>query len=137
MKSLKRFLASLILLPGLVVATASADIVQTVEQGCEAEIKSYCSQVTPGEGRLLACFYAHGDKISGKCEYALYNAAAELDYAINALAYVANQCDDDAMKFCGDVAMGEGRVLECLEANKDSVSAACLQAIDDVFEKTE
>lgn len=137
MKSIKLTLATLILIPAFFIGTASADIVKTVQEGCAAEIESYCSQVVPGEGRLLACFYAHGDKISGQCEYALYNAAAELDYAVNALAYVANQCDDDILKFCGNVAVGEGRVLDCLEANEASVSDTCKQAVGDVFEKAE
>ena len=41
------------------------DIVSQIQTGCETEIKDYCSQVTMGEGRMLACFYAHEDKLSG------------------------------------------------------------------------
>jgi hypothetical protein len=109
-------------------------IVDTVEQGCATEIESFCSQVSPGEGRLLACFYAHEDKLSGQCQYALYSASAQLDQAVSALDYVATQCHDDLMNHCANVQIGEGRVLECLRANKDSVSAACTQAVNDVFE---
>jgi hypothetical protein len=118
-------------------ASASADIVETIAEGCAAEIENYCSQVTPGEGRLLACFFAHEDKLSGKCEFAMYNAAAELEHAVNSLAYVAAQCEKDILANCGDVAVGEGRVLDCLEANQESVSDACKQAVDEVFEKVE
>jgi len=32
------------------------------------------------------------------------------------------------------VEAGEGRILECLEANAESVSAACKQAVKDVIE---
>lgn len=109
-------------------------IIETVEKGCAAEIEKYCSQVSPGEGRLLACFYAHEDKLSGQCQYALYTASAKLDQAISALDYVASQCRDDLMKHCADVQVGEGRVVECLKANQDSVSADCKQAVNDVFE---
>jgi hypothetical protein len=34
---------------------AAQDLVETVANGCEKELTSYCSQVTPGEGRILAC----------------------------------------------------------------------------------
>ncbi len=109
-------------------------IIETVEKGCAAEIDKFCSQVSPGEGRLLACFYAHEDKLSGQCQYALYTASAKLDQAVSALDYVASQCRDDLIKHCADVQVGEGRVIECLKANQDSVSADCKQAFNDVFE---
>jgi hypothetical protein len=115
-------------------SAAAQDIVSTVEKGCAAEIEKYCSQVSPGEGRMLACFYAHEDKLSGQCQYALYDASAQLEHAVSALNYVAGQCDSDIMKLCANVQMGEGRIVECLESNKETVSAGCLQAIDDVFE---
>lgn len=110
------------------------DIVSQVQKSCETEIKNYCSQVTLGEGRLLACFYAHEDKLSGQCQYALYDASAQLERAVSALNYVAGQCQDDLIEHCADVQLGEGRVLECLEANCESISAACAQALDDVIE---
>lgn len=110
------------------------DIVSTVQKGCAAEIENYCSQVTMGEGRLLACFYAHEDKLSGQCQYALYNASAQLEHAVSALNYVAGQCQNDIEKLCANVQMGEGRIAQCLENNVESVSPACKQAMNDVFE---
>ena len=110
------------------------DIVSRVENGCATEIKNYCSQVTQGEGRMLACFYAHEDKLSGQCQYALYDAAAELEHAVSALNYVAGQCEDDIVEHCASVQLGEGRVLECLESNAESISTGCTQALGDVFE---
>ena len=110
------------------------DIVSQVQKGCGTEIKEYCSQVTMGEGRLLACFYAHEDKLSGQCQFALYNAAAELEHAVSALNYVAGQCEDDIVEYCASVELGEGRIIDCLESNAESISASCTQAMDDVFE---
>ncbi|RKX45443.1 MAG: hypothetical protein DRP64_04730 [Verrucomicrobia bacterium] len=110
------------------------DVVSTIQQGCETEIKDYCSQVTQGEGRMLACFYAHEDKLSGKCEFALYSAAAQLEHAVSSLNYVAGQCMGDIEEHCASVQAGEGRILECLESQGEKISAACTQAIDDVFE---
>ncbi len=116
-------------------ANANAeDIVSDVQKGCGVEIEKYCSQVSMGEGRLLACFYAHEDKLSGQCQFALYSASAKLEHAVSALNYVAGQCEDDIMALCAEVQLGEGRILTCLEANADSVSGDCKAAISDVFE---
>jgi len=113
-------------------ATAEQDLLQSVADGCKAEIDNYCSQVTPGQGRVLACLYAHGDKLSAKCEYALYDAAVQLERAVAALGYVANECDADLDKFCSSVAAGEGRLLQCLEKNDKQVSGRCKEALKEV-----
>ena len=134
MKFRMTILVALFALMGLPGSVFAQDIAETVTKGCSAEIENYCSQVMLGEGRLLACFYAHEDKLSGQCQYALYNASAQLEHAVSALNYVAGQCSNDIVNLCGSVEMGEGRVLECLESKGDAVSAPCKQAIADVFE---
>jgi len=116
-------------------AMAAENLVETVTKGCEKELTSYCSNVTPGEGRILACLYAHSDKLSGQCEYALYDAAVQLERFVAALAYVANECDEDLDKFCSGVEAGEGRLLKCLDDNAEKVSARCTQALKDVGAK--
>ena len=116
-------------------ATASDNLVETVAKGCEKELTSYCSDVTPGEGRILACLYAHSDKLSGKCEYALYDAAVQLERFVAALSYLANECGDDLDKFCSGVKAGEGRLLKCLDDNAAKISERCTQALKDVGAK--
>ncbi|KPK27024.1 MAG: hypothetical protein AMJ61_07085 [Desulfobacterales bacterium SG8_35_2] len=116
-------------------AVAAQDLVETVAKGCEKELTSYCKDVTPGEGRILACLYAHSDKLSGQCEFALYDAAVQLERFVAALAYVANECNDDLDKFCSGVVAGEGRLLKCLDENSDKISERCTQALKDVGAK--
>jgi hypothetical protein len=86
-------------------------LIETVATGCEKELAAYCQGVTPGEGRILACLYANEDKLSGQCEYALFDAAAQLERAVAALAYLVNECDDDldSLLYAG-VPAGEGRL---------------------------
>ncbi|MFO7713340.1 cysteine rich repeat-containing protein [Desulfosarcina sp.] len=115
-----------------VSAGAQQSLVETVANGCKAEIDTYCKDVTPGEGRVLACLYAHGDKLSGKCEYALYDAAAQLERAVAALSYVVNECTDDLDQFCMGVAAGNGRLKDCLEKNDSKVSSRCKDAMKQV-----
>jgi len=109
--------------------------VETVLDGCQKEIKTYCKNVTPGEGRILACLYAYQDKLSNRCEYALYDAAAQLERAIAALTYLVNECRDDLKAYCSDVKPGEGRLINCIDKNMEKVSKRCKQAIKDVAKK--
>jgi hypothetical protein len=112
--------------------SAQQALIETVANGCKTEIESYCKTVTPGEGRVLACLYAHQDKLSGKCEFALYDAAVRLERAVAALSYAANECEDDLDKYCQGVQAGEGRLLECIDKNETKVSSRCKQALKDV-----
>src|SRR5512135_1972228 len=82
---------------------AAEKIVKTVADGCKAELETYCKSVTAGKGRVLACLYAYEDKLSPRCEYALYDASAQLEHAITTVTYVANECRDDLTKFCSDI----------------------------------
>ena len=107
-------------------------LAEIVEKGCTTELESFCSGVTPGEGRILSCLYAHNDKLSGQCEFALYDAAAQLERAVAALTYVANECDDDIDQHCGSVMAGEGRIIACLKENSSQISKRCGQAMIDV-----
>ena len=109
--------------------------VEVVVDGCKKEINAYCKEVKPGEGRVLACLYAYEDKLSGRCEYALYDAAAQLERAITALTYLANECRDDLKSYCSDVKPGEGRLINCIDKNIKKVSNRCKQAIKDVAKK--
>jgi hypothetical protein len=126
--------ATVLLLFGA-IASAQQNIIETVAKGCESELKTYCSGVTVGEGRVLSCLYAYGDKLSGQCEFALYDAAAQLERFVAALSYVANECGDDIDKFCASVEMGQGRILACLDSNSTKIQGRCTQALKDVGAK--
>jgi len=128
------FLLALIAWTGISGNTLAQDLVSEIDKGCSVEIKQFCSQVSPGQGRMLACFYAHEDKLSGKCQFALYDASAQLERAVSALNYLAGECEEDIMAHCADVKLGEGRVVECLQAQESTVSNDCKRAMIDVLE---
>jgi Cysteine rich repeat len=104
---------------------------QVLEE-CSSELAQYCAEVTPGEGRLLACLYAHGEKLSGQCDYALYNAAVRLERAISVITYVASECRTEFETHCAQVEVGEGRVAQCLKDHASELSPACNQALTEV-----
>lgn len=128
----KLIIAIMMALPMMAINSASAmdTLVETVATGCESELTNYCSQVTPGEGRILACLYAHEDKLSGQCEYALYDSAAQLERFVNALSYLVNECAEDLETTCASVEAGEGRLAQCLLENKANLQKRCAAAID-------
>ncbi len=119
---------------GLLGSTAAAQDPAAIDidlEACRPEVETWCSQVAPGEGRLLACFYAHEDKLSDRCGFALYRAAATLQEHVAKLGHAANACAADLTRHCADVAPGEGRLLACLDTSGSDVSDACKQALRD------
>ncbi|MGZ8218340.1 cysteine rich repeat-containing protein [Methylomagnum sp.] len=115
-----------------VAAPAPQGPMETFLHGCKTELDRYCKDVTPGDNRLLACIYAHEDKLTGRCEYALFDAASQLQHAVASLSYAAAECDDDLEKYCANVEVGEGRLLACLDKHDREVSGRCKQALKDV-----
>jgi hypothetical protein len=112
-------------------AAAQESLLEYVVGACEEDLQQYCSQVTPGEGRLLHCVAAHEDKLSGQCEYALYQAASLLEQLTVAIAYFAQSCETEIQTLCSDVEAGEGRILACLENNSEQLGETCKKAIAD------
>ena len=110
-------------------AQAEESLVEGLKKACHKELTTFCKGVQPGEGRILACLYAFQDRVSGKCEYAVYDAAAQLDRAATALKFAAAECKDDLLKYCGNVQVGNGRVKACLDKNEKSLSEKCKEAL--------
>ena len=106
--------------------------VQKLKAACSDDITKYCSSVTPGEGRLLYCLIAHEDKISTKCDYALYSAARNLDRAIDFVEQAADACWPDIQKLCADVPEGGGHIAQCLISKKSTASADCQKILEKI-----
>ena len=132
MKCIFGFFLALSIIAQTSMALAQNSVVENVVQACQSEIESYCSQVTPGQGRLLACFYAHENKLTVQCINALYDGMATLERAVEAISYVAGQCREDIPSKCGATVPGEGRIAECLLNKKAELSSRCSGAIDEV-----
>jgi len=100
-----------------------------MQKECEKELGMYCRDVTPEQGRVLACLYAHGNGLSGQCEYALYEVLNQLEEAILPTLRFMKACDKDAKRHCALVEHGEGRIMECLKRNSAHISPACRKAM--------
>jgi hypothetical protein len=149
MKSMMQLRATLGVLSLLAIssvgsASAQTDIAKTIqeklnaeaaklEQSCAGDIKKYCSDVTPGEGRMLYCMQAHEDKISTKCAYDLEEAAADVQLHADNLKEAVAACNAEISGVCGKIQPGQGRIAACLFANRLTASKAC----GDVLSKIE
>lgn len=101
-------------------------------EGCQAELNTYCKEVTPGEDRILACLYAFNDKLSSRCEYAVYDSIGMLNRTMSNVSYAIHECREDLAAHCENVKAGEGRLLDCLKSNESQVSSRCINALRDV-----
>jgi len=106
------------------VAKAEAAIAK-VKAACAPDVKSFCSNVTPGEGRLLLCMMAHEDKISDACFDAMLSGAEGVELAVSNVVRAAESCDQDIEKHCASVEAGGGRIAQCLIDKKAELSSQC------------
>jgi cysteine rich repeat protein len=75
---------------------------------------------------------AHEDKISSKCDHALYSAARNLDRAMDFVEEAADACWSDIEQHCANVSERAGRIAQCLVDNKSKVSAGCRSVLERV-----
>jgi hypothetical protein len=100
-----------------------------LENSCADDIKKYCSDVTPGEGRMIYCMQAHEDKISPKCAFDLEEAAADVQLSADNLKDAITACRAEITGVCGKTPPGQGRIAACLIANKSTASKNCVEAL--------
>ena len=103
--------------------------IEGLEKSCAADIRRYCRDVTPGEGRMLYCMQAHEDKISSKCAYELEEVTERAQAASDVLRDGVIACKTEIAGVCGKVQPGQGRIAACLIANKTTASKDCAEAI--------
>lgn len=126
--------AAAVLALGLIASPVAA---QNVFEACSEDIGSFCTDVEPGHGRLMACLYAHEDKVSDTCDGAIGEAADIIDLFFSRLSFVSQQCGEDVRTLCQDVAVGEGRVFSCLSEQKAELSDTCAEVIESVHLPTD
>ena len=118
--------------PAVLVALDSKvqAIIEQGKQGCAADLKTHCSTVTPGEGRLAFCLTAHADKRTASCETALAVARKEAELLITEVNRSIEACSPDIADLCSGTEPGEGRIAQCLMEQRGSLSASCGQVLD-------
>ena len=134
-KSLLSGIAVLFLGAFLAVVPPTASNAQDVLQACADDVRKYCSQVTLGDGRLLACMYAHEDKISNGCDAAIGEAADQLDWFLSGIREAVEKCAGDINKHCSGVEAGQGRIYACLKLKKSELASECKGVVETVSQR--
>lgn len=98
-------------------------------EACRADLDAYCSQVTPGEQRLLACLYAHDDKISERCSANMLDALLLVEVELAQTNQIGALCGSDILTHCVGVEPGDGRISACLRSKSGMLSQDCQQAL--------
>jgi hypothetical protein len=107
------------------VTDKAEKVITKIQASCATDIKSFCSQVTPGEGRLMLCMMAHEDKISDKCFTTLVDAGDAVELTISSAKRAAAVCAPEIDTLCADVKAGGGQIAQCLINNNAKLSSAC------------
>jgi len=130
---------SLLSVSGKVVL--AADPVEQAIIACENELTTFCSTVTPGQGRLMMCLGAHEDKISIGCAVAVYDAAMAIDALAGLIAAIGTACEQEIVDHCATptsdteivVEVGQGQVVACLAAHEAKLGNACKAIITELL----
>ncbi len=91
--------------------------VKEVGEACADDVRNYCADVAPGQGRVVRCLASNQGNLTPQCQ-AVVQGAREKH------AEFRKACGGDAKKLCKGIAPGEGRILACLESRKADLSPA-------------
>ena len=105
---------TLVLPPG---ATTKPEAQAPDPRLCAVDVKKFCNDVQPGEGRVITCLINHKDQLGDACIQFLYPKQPR----------GSESCTHDVKKFCNKLQPGAGRVITCLIDNEAKLSDACRQ----------
>ena len=88
---------------------------------CKADIDQFCPAIEPGGGRTMGCLSRHQLEISRPCE----SEVVRIGEARDRLEAFRNACVADLKALCAGVPQQAGPMLECVEQNRERVSAEC------------
>ena len=124
---------------GLLLLTVAVSPIQADEhpenniaKHCREALDTFCSNVTPGKGRILSCLYAYSDQVPDQCREAVMDVTEQVKLIKAAASHLESECRDDIQRFCKGVKPGDGRIMICLEKHDSQLSKVCKTALKDV-----
>jgi PRC-barrel domain len=105
-----------------------AAAVEMIEGACATDVRSFCGNVTRGEGRLVLCMQAYDDQLSKRCQFALYRVSRNLGSVLSRVDRIADACWNDIQERCGDA----DKIGQCVMEKRTSLSQPCQTVINDL-----
>jgi len=134
MRSIYKILLQFAAIGMLFFASVAGANAASLHEACAPDLEKYCSNVTPGDGRIMACLYAHEDQISDSCDAQIADVADVLDGFLGTIGNALAICLPDIQKHCADTKLGQGRVLSCLNKKSSELTTDCKDVVG-VFKK--
>jgi Golgi apparatus protein 1 len=131
-KILRQFVVPLFAILMICATPTEQLAAQSIFDTCKTDLKAYCSQVTPGNGRIISCLYAHEDRLSESCDGATEELANLLDWFLESVRHVMDRCADDIQEHCTNVAFGGGRIFSCLVQKEPSLTDSCKKLVPEM-----
>jgi len=110
----------------LFLSFSGAGMAQDFKEICSADLNKYCSSVTPGDGRVTSCLYAHSDRLTEGCFAATEIIGRVTEGFFDGVTMTYEACASDIQKQCAHGQAGSGKIVMCLMTNSENVSEACL-----------
>jgi hypothetical protein len=88
---------------------------------CKADLDQFCPAIEPGAGRMLGCLIRNQLELSRPCE----SEVERIGEARDRLEAFRNACVGDLKALCAGVPEQAGPLLECVQENRERVSAEC------------
>lgn len=96
-------------------------LVEEFARACGRDAKRLCSEVKPGNGRLVGCLTRQQDDLTGSCRAQIERA----QQAAEKISAARTACSGDAERLCGGLPAEAGPLVECLNANRADLSDTC------------
>jgi len=95
---------------------------------CAETIKKYCSDVIPGEGRIVKCLDDHRDAQSIACKDWIADQQKSLKELNTA-------CYEEISKLCGSGNPDSIRIFQCLNLNYAALKLDCREKIREIRDR--
>ena len=111
----KKFLLVLAGFLGISLCVGTLNAREKIGRSCKADVKKFCKEVEPGEGRIHQCLKKHHKNLSTECKDGMREAKQKKKEFEQA-------CQADHKKFCKHE---DGEFRKCLKKHKKELSEEC------------
>ena len=125
---IKKILISFLVGGTIALGSGAASASQNVLELCADDIELYCADVVPGDGRVIACLYAHTATLTESCHAATGGTGRLLEGFFDRMAEAAAACREDIKTHCANVQAGAA--FDCLQYKSAELSAACATELE-------